>query len=550
MFAKISLMGTCMALLCAVVIAASTGDAQLPGAAMQNDIALVRSLLHQKVDVNVAQNDGMTALHWAAYKDNLEIARLLIAAGADAKRVTRIGKINPLFMAATNGDAAMIELLLKAGADANSANELGTTPLMVASASGNVEAVTMLLNHGAAVNAKEQSRQQTAVMFAAARDRAPVVRLLAKHGADVNFVSKITAISNNIVDEDGNPIPAPSRTGTTQQRPRGEGKVTGIGGMSALHYAARDGFMETARALVESGANVNRVNPMDKSTPLIIASINGQYDIARYLLEHGADPNLNAVDGLTPLYAALDSKWAPVAWTPTASTADNGIVQQKTSYLELMKALLDRGANPNAKQLETPWYNPPHHAQRWVQWSSTTPFWRAAVATDVEAMKLLVSRGADAKMPSDEKTTTLMAAAGVGWTGNFSVNAPDSFLVAAKYLVEDLGVDVNAVNTSGYTAIMGAAWRGDNELVQYFASKGAKLDVKTKLGWSVTDMANGPSLRSSVPVKHPETIALLEKLGAPTPINVDDEEILGIIKRKIGGAADSAADPPKPTKKP
>src|SRR5262249_10934479 len=138
MFAKISLMGTCTVLLCAVVIAASAGDAQLSSAAMQNDISLVRSLLQQKADVNASQNDGMTALHWAAYKDNLEIARLLVAAGADVKRVTRIGKINPLFMAATNGSAAMIELLLKAGADVNSTNELGTTPLMVAAASGKI----------------------------------------------------------------------------------------------------------------------------------------------------------------------------------------------------------------------------------------------------------------------------------------------------------------------------------------------------------------------------------------------------------------------------
>ncbi|MBI4472673.1 MAG: ankyrin repeat domain-containing protein [Acidobacteria bacterium] len=500
---------------------------------MQNDINAVRSLLQQKADVNAAQSDGMTALHWAAHKDNLEIARMLVQAGADVKRGTRLGSILPLFMACTNGSAPMIELLLKAGADANSTNELGTTALMQAAASGSVEAVTTLVNYGANVNAKEKARQQTALMFAAARNRAPIIRVLAAGGADLDAVSKITAISNDLVDEDGNPIPAPSRTGETRRRPRGEGKVAGIGGMTALHYAARDGFMETVRALVESGASVNRINPMDKSTPLVVATINGQYDIAKYFLDHGANPNLGASDGLTPLYAVLDSRWAPVAWTPTASTADSGIVQQKVSHLELMKALLERGANPNAKLLQTPWYNPPHHAQRWVQWAGTTPFWRAANATDVAAMKLLVSYGADGKTPSDENTTPLMAAAGVGWTGNFSVNAPDSFLAAAKYLVEEIGIDVNAQHTSGYTAIMGAAWRGDNELVQYLADKGAKLDVRTELGWSVTDMANGPSLRSSVPLKHPETISLVLKLGAPPLIQVDDEEILGIIKRKI-----------------
>src|SRR5438105_1163677 len=174
MFAKTSMAGLCMLLLCVVTLAASTGDVQLPTAAMQNDIQLVRSLLQQKVDVNAAQADGMTALHWAAYKDNLDIARLLIAAGADVKRVSRIGAITPLFMAANNGNVAMMELLLKAGADVNFPNEVGTTPLMVTAASGNVDGVTTLLNHGAAVNAREKGRLQTAVMFAAARDRAPV----------------------------------------------------------------------------------------------------------------------------------------------------------------------------------------------------------------------------------------------------------------------------------------------------------------------------------------------------------------------------------------
>jgi ankyrin repeat protein len=148
-------------------------------------------------------------------------------------------------------------------------------------------------------------------------------------------------------------------------------------------------------------------------------------------------------------------------------------------------------------------------------------------------MKLLVAYGADGKIPSDENTTPLMAAAGVGWTGNFSVNAPDSFLTAAKYLVEEIGIDVNARQAAGYTALMGAAWRGDNELVQYLVQKGARLDVRNELGWSVTDMANGPYLRSSTPLKHPETVSLLLKLGAPELIQVDDEEILGIIKRKI-----------------
>ena len=541
MLMKSLLAGLCV--VCMSVVMAAAPAADLAEAAMQGDIDRVRSQLEQGADVNAAQGDGMTALHWAAYKDNLEMARMLLDAGADVKRATRIGSITPLFMAGGNGSTTMIDLLLKAGADANAVNELGTTALMKTAASGSVDAVNSLLEHGASVNTVEKARQQTALMFAAALDRAPVVRLLAARGADLNAISKMVPVGNDLVDEDGNPIPAPSRTGVTRRRPGGEGRVTGMGGMTALHYAARAGLMDTVRALVEVGANVDRRNPVDYTTPLVVAIINGRYDVAKYLVDHGADPNAREIDGLTPLYAALESRWAGVAWTPTASTADSGIVQQKVTYLELMKVLLEQGANPEIKLAKTPWYNPPHHAQRWVQWAGTTPFWRAAQATDLDAMKLLIAYGADGRIASDENTTPLMAAAGVGWTGNFSVNVPDSFLAVAKYLVEEIGTDVNVQHTTGYTALMGAAWRGDNELVEYLVEKGARLDGRTKLGWSVTDMANGPYLRSSVPMKHPETVDLLRKLGAPELIQVDDEEILGVIKRKIEVPEESKKQP-------
>jgi ankyrin repeat protein len=516
------------------LVMAAAPATDLADAAMRGDIDAVRSQLEGGADVNANQGDGMTALHWAAHKDNLEMARMLLAAGADVERGTRIGSIVPLFLAATNGSAAMIELLLDAGADANATNELGTTVLMKAAASGSLDAVTNLLDNGASLNVREKAREQTALMFAAGLDRAPVVRLLAARGADLDAISKMVPVGNDLVDEEGNPIPAPSRTGITRRRPRGEGRVTGMGGMTALHYASRAGLIDTVRALVEVGADVDRMNPVDYTTPLIVATINGRYDVAKYLLDHGADPNASEIEGLTALYAVVASRWAPVAWTPTASTTDSGIVQQKVTHLELMKMLLDRGADPNAKIAKTPWYNPPHHAQRWVEWAGTTPLWRAAQSTDLEAVKLLVAYGADGQIPSDENTTPLMAAAGVGWTGNFSVNAPDAFLTTARYLVEEVGVDVNAEHTTaGYTALMGAAWRGDNELVSYLVEKGARLDVRTHLGWSVTDMANGPYLRSSVPLKHPETVALLREFGAPELIQVDDEEILGTIKRVI-----------------
>ena len=221
MFMKGLSVGICVVWMSVVLVAAPTAD--LANAAMLGDIDRVQSQLEEGADVNAAQGDGMTALHWAVHKDNLEMARMLLDAGADVKSATRIGSITPLFMAGGNGSATMIDLLLKAGADANAANELGTTALMKTAASGSVDAVNSLLEHGASVNTVEKARQQTALMFAAALDRAPVVRLLAARGADLNAISKMVPVGNDLVDEDGNPIPAPSRTGVTRRRPGGEG---------------------------------------------------------------------------------------------------------------------------------------------------------------------------------------------------------------------------------------------------------------------------------------------------------------------------------------
>ena len=503
----------------------------LVSAAREGDVEAVRSLVKTS-PVDAAEGDGMTALHWAAYRESAEITRILVAAKANVNATNRLNAVTPLLIAATAGNAEIVGLLLRAGADANFANSLGTTPLMLAASSGKADAVQELLDHGANVNARETARRQTALMFAAAQDRAEVIRLLAKSGADLNLTSKVVAINADIVDEDGNSIPAPSRTGATRKRASTDGKVAGMGGLTALHYAAREGLGSAVQALVESGAEINKASLVDKSTPLVIAISNGHYDVGKYLVEHGADPNIQTIDGLAALYATIESRWAPVAWTPTPATSASGITQQKIGYLELMKLLLAHGADVNAKITKTLWFDPPHHNDTWAKGAGTTPFWRAAQATDLEAMKLLAAHGVDPKAVSAEQDTALAAAAGVGWNGNYSTNAPNSFMAAVKYLVEEIGTDVNAVDTAGYTAVMGAAYRGDNEMIRYLVSKGARLDVKTKREWSVSDMANGPYLRSSFPIPHPETVALLVKLGAPAPIKVQDEEILGVIGKK------------------
>jgi ankyrin repeat protein len=539
---------TLLGISCVAVMSAAAADLRLADVAMHGDRSAVRSLLDQKADVNAAQGDGMTALHWAALKNDLEMAQMLLRAGASVKAETRVDAVTPLYLAGTNGNPAMIEALLKAGADVNSANGSGTSALMAASSAGSPDAVQVLLDHGADVNRTESARGQTALMFAAALNRAAAIKILAAHGAALNLSSKVVKLEKARFDEDGNPLPAPPRTasgngGNTLNT--GAAAATVLGGMTALLYAARDGKMEAVQALVEAGADVNAVNAGDSSSPIVIAAANGHYDVAKYLLDHGANPNLANIDGLAPLYATIDCQWAPVAWQPTPITGE-----EKTSYLELMAALLEKGADPNARINKPLWFRPVDHNQMWVRPGGSTAFWRAAQATDLAAMKLLVAHGADPKMQSANKDTALAMAAGVGWAGNFSTNAPgNQFMASVKYLVEDMGIDVNAQDSSGYTAVMGAAYRGDNKMVQYLASKGARLDARTGRGWSVTDMANGPSLRSSVPLSHPDTVALLIQLGAPPLTKVEGEEILGIIKRKVPVPGQETTQPKETPKK-
>ena len=429
-------------------------------------------------------------------------------------------------MASGNGNAPVIAALLKAGSDANAPNDLGSTPLMLASGSGNVDAVKALLTAGANLNAKDAKMGQTAVMFAAGLNRDAVIRVLAAKGADLNAVSVVTRLQKALFDEEGNPIPAP-RAGQVTAQAQGGAAATFMGGWSALHFAARDGSMAAVKALAESGANVSIPGAGDKTSPLVMAIENGHFDLAKYLVEKGADVTVANDSGLTPVYAVVDVQWAPVAWAPVPDTT-----KQKTSYMDLLKILADHGANVNTKLTQGLWYRPADHNQAWVKLGGSSAFWRAAQSTDLEAMKFLAAHGANVKDVSAQKDTALMMAAGVGWAGNFSINAPGSYLPAVKYMVEDLGIDINAVDQLGYTAVMGAAYRGDNEMVEYLVSKGAKLDFRTNRGWSVTDMANGPSLRSSVPLSHPDTIALLGKLGAPPMLKVEGEEILGIIRGK------------------
>jgi len=561
------------ALLCA-------SDSRLSEAAERGDKNAVRWLLQQGADIDGAQGDGTTALHWAAFNDDLEMANLLIAAGANVKATTREGAIPPLFMACQNGNAAMILALLKAAAQADSVKENGTTALMMAAASGSVPAVRVLLDHGASVNAKESVHGQTALMFAAALNRDAAVKALLAAGADPNIATNVKKLDHVRFDQDGNVVedrPGPrgstaksdeamdaeaaaalaktanetaraeltafsrsiglktveyrlakprQRAGDVAARPPRKVGADFLGGMTALLYACREGHMETVRALIESGAKVdiNQASGGDKFSPLVEAIVNGHLTLAKYLLDHGADPNPAAVSGLTALYATIDVQWAPKAWFPQPSTD-----QEKVTYLELMKALLDRGANVNAQVGEKLWFRSFTNDYTWVDPAGATAFWRAAQSSDVPAMRLLVEHGADPKLATKSGDTPLMAAAGIGWAANWSVNAPLPLLDAVKYCVE-LGNDVNAADNRGYTALHGAAYLGDPGMINYLVSKGAKVDVKSKAGDSAADMANGPT-RFGQP--HLDAVALLEKLGSPNSHNCRSDQCVVAPKANI-----------------
>jgi len=293
-----------------------------------------------------------------------------------------------------------------------------------------------------------------------------------------------------------------------------------VGGMAALHYAAREGNKEAARMLVEGGADVNQFNA-DKFSPLVLSIVNGHLDLAMYLLDHGGDPTLATLSGLTALYAAIDVQWAPHASYPQPSTE-----QEQTSYLELMKALLEHGANANARLGEKLWFRSLFSDSTWVDPTGATPIWRAAQSSDIAAIRLLVAYGADPILPTKGNDTPLMAAAGVGWAANWSVNAPVPALDAVKYLVE-LGNDVNAVDNRGYTPLHGAAYIGNNEMVTYLVSRGAKVNARSKAGDSPADMANGPT-RFGQP--HPDTVALLERLGSPNSHNCRSDQCVVAFK--------------------
>jgi len=541
--------------------AATGGAAAFVDAAMNGNREAVRALLKDGADVNTTQADGMTALHWAAQKGDVELAKMLLYASANLKATTRIGGYTPLLIASKNGDAPMIETLAQAGADVNAMTMNGTTPLMLASAAGRAPAVKALIDRGANVNAKEAIKGETALTFAAAFGRADVIRVLTSHGADVKVTTNAVDLAGfakeeqeRLAAERGNNgqggrgnAPAAGGRGGAPQGPQIAGvnrqynytELVGFwGGLAPMHLAARQGEIESVKALLDAGADVNQVGAGDPVSPLLIATMNRHFDLAKYMLDNGANPNLAQTNGAAPLYAALNVQWAAKALYPQPRAYE----QQRASYLDLMQALLEKGADPNARLTRKVWYSQYDFDQSGVDETGSTPFWRAAYASDVDAMKLMLKYGADPNITTMRSAgrvrvgdvtrdvvdvsplppvavggpgvTALLAASGVGYGEGFAANhhrfAPGGMLAAVKYLVEELHADVNARDHDGNSAIHNAAARGDNEMILYLVSKGADPKFVNREGKTTVDMANGPVQRIS---PFPETIKLLEGMG-------------------------------------
>ena len=583
-------------------------ESPVADAVMRGDSSRVRLLIKQGLDVNAAQPDGMTALHWASQRGDVAGAQMLMYAGARVDAVTRNGNYTPLHLAARNGRATVVKALLSAGANVNAMTTTGAaSALHFAASNGDSATVTALLDKGASVDTREGAWGQTPLMWAASANRLAALDILIKRGANLECASKIEDISAKEKAERamlvqrgrrvaamkaadaaptvaaagaavapagatpaGAAVPAtkrvavavaapsvaapsvkrdstttlPLQTGFNSRGPSYGDLIGNKGGLTALLFAVRDGSDECVARLLEAGAKINHVSEGDHTSALLMATINGRFDMARMLLEKGADVKLQSDAGATPLYATINVQWAAKSLYPQPTAQ----LQQTTSYLDLMESVLKAGADVNVRLKKHLWFMSYNFDLLGVNTVGATPFWRAAYGTDVPAMKLLVKYGADitiptikpmGRLPGDDSggddavaggkdpsglapipdggpgVYPIHAATGVGYGEGFAANAhrhaPDAWMASAKYLIEELKVDVNMRDHNGYNAVHHAAARGDNALITYLASKGGDIMAISRRGQTTADMANGPVQR--IP-PFLETVDLLVKMGA------------------------------------
>jgi ankyrin len=540
-------------------------------AVMRQDQAQLRALIAAAADVNAPQPDGTTALHWAAYHGDTRAAAALLGAKANPSVRTDTG-VTPLSMACEAGNAEIVRLLLEGGADVNQTLDHGETPLMMAARTGSVPVIRVLMGHGANINARESLRGTTALMWAAANANTPAVRELIARGADINAHSGIMkpgrlpylappgrerinefingyGLGGIVAKQDAPDVKTsggtvgPEQLAVAQRKLEAERDLAKaalarfpvpapyahrgpkqFGGLTPLLFATRAGDLETVKVLLQAGADVNGTSEYGW-TALLDATQNKFYRLGLYLLEHGADPNIANEGGWNPLYIATDNRNIEGGDYPTR--------KPDIDHLEFIKRLLAAGAKPNLR-MHSSTETRTVFTHQWLNEEGATPFLRAAQSGDLVLMRLLLEHGADPSIPTDHKVTPLMVASGIGWVEGVTYEwSPQQTYETVKLLVE-LGADVNAQDTlDGRTALMGAAHKGRNDVIQLLVERGADLSLRdigsrdslhalAGVTWQAIDYADGlvrVGVQSAIP--HPESAALLRRLmtdrGLPVP---------------------------------
>ncbi len=454
--------------------AATAAAGPVVDAAESGDAAALHALLERGENPNDAAADGTTALHFAVHHGDVASAARLVEAGAAVDAANRYG-LRPLYLAAQNGQAEIVRLLVQHGADPNGALPEGETALMTAARTGDVATIEALIEAGADVNLREGWRGQTALMWAAAENNAPAVKALLAHGAERDARSA-------------------------------EGEF------SALKFAVRGGAVDATRALLDAGADIEE-RLADGTSLLVLAVMNAHYELASVLLDYGAEPNA-ADQGWTALHQiAWSRRWNMGFNLPGPARTGN------VDSLELAAKLVSLGADVDARQTAEPVDGNRNKLNR----IGATAFLLAAKSADLPLMRTLLDLGADPSIPTEEGTTALMAAAGVGiWAPGENPGTHEEAFAAVRLAYEVGGGDVNAINANGETALHGAVYRGGAiPIIEFLAGRGAKLDVVNALGWMPVTAADGVEYTPDVLKRYPDAAALLRRLmreqGLPVP---------------------------------